>query len=100
VRSVASVWVCTGRLAFVGVHFGPLAVPAAFKLTSPMHARFAILMHEAAHKLHFSSRRTHALAPRCRDLVVRDSRTSVEGSWANFVAPYRKSSRERGVTLA
>jgi fatty acid desaturase len=53
------VWVWTGLLAFVGAHFGPLAALAAFVLMGPMHARFAILMHEAAHKLLFSSKRAN-----------------------------------------
>ncbi len=37
----------------------PLAYLAAFVLMGPMYARFAILMHEAAHKLLFSNKRVN-----------------------------------------
>jgi fatty acid desaturase len=57
VRAVAMVWTWTGLLAYFGVHFGPLAALGAFVLMGPMHARFAILMHEAAHKLLFTNKR-------------------------------------------
>lgn len=57
VRAVVMVWFWTLGLAYVGVHFGwPVAV-AVFILMGPMHARFAILMHEAAHKLLFTNKR-------------------------------------------
>ena len=37
----------------------PLAYLAAFILMGPMYARFAILMHEAAHKLLFTNKRAN-----------------------------------------
>jgi fatty acid desaturase len=59
VRAVVMVWFWTLALAFAGVHFGWVALVAAFILMGPMHARFAILMHEAAHKLLFTNKRAN-----------------------------------------
>lgn len=56
VRAVTMVWAWTLGLAFLGVHFGIWAAVAVFILMGPMHARFAILMHEAAHKLLFTNK--------------------------------------------
>jgi fatty acid desaturase len=53
VRAIFMVWFWTALLAELGVHFGWIAAIAAFILMGPMHARFAILMHEAAHRLLF-----------------------------------------------
>lgn len=57
VRAVTMVWFWTLALAWLGVHFGWIAALAVFILMGPMHARFAILMHEAAHKLLFTNKR-------------------------------------------
>ena len=43
----------------MGVRFGPFAAIAVFILMGPMHARFAILMHESAHKLLFTNKRAN-----------------------------------------
>jgi fatty acid desaturase len=57
VRAVAMVWVWTALLAYGGVHWGAWAAVVAFVLMGPVHARFAILMHEGAHRLLFSKKR-------------------------------------------
>src|SRR5580704_6357639 len=58
--TVASVWVGVAILIGGAVWLGnPLAYLAAFILMGPMYARFAILMHEAAHKLLFSNKRVN-----------------------------------------
>ena len=59
VRAVTMVWAWTLALAYAGVRFGPWAAAAVFVLMGPMHARFAILMHEAAHKLLFTKKRVN-----------------------------------------
>jgi fatty acid desaturase len=59
VRAVVLVWSWTALLAYLGVHFGWFAAAAGFILMGPLHARFAILMHEAAHKLLFRAKRTN-----------------------------------------
>jgi len=59
VRAVVMVWFWTALLAYAGVRLGPWAALAAFLLMGPMHARFAILMHEAAHRLLFTSKRVN-----------------------------------------
>ncbi len=59
VRAVIMVWAWTLALAWFGVHFGPWAAVGVFVLMGPMHARFAILMHEAAHKLLFTNKRAN-----------------------------------------
>lgn len=55
-RAVSMVWVWTAVLVGLGTH-GPwwLGI-GAFVLMGPMHARFAILMHEAAHRLLFTKK--------------------------------------------
>ncbi len=56
--TVASVWLWVVVLIGGAVWIGnPLAYLAAFILMGPMYARFAILMHEAAHKLLFTNKR-------------------------------------------
>ena len=58
--SVLSVWAGVAILIGGAVLIGnPLAYLAAFLLMGPMYARFAILMHEAAHKLLFSDKRVN-----------------------------------------
>ncbi len=58
--TVASVWVYVAVLVGGAVWIGnPLAYLAAFVLMGPMYARFAILMHEAAHKLLFTDKRVN-----------------------------------------
>ena len=59
VRAVTMVWLWTAALAYCGVRFGPFAALAVFILMGPMHARFAILMHESAHKLLFTNKRAN-----------------------------------------
>ena len=59
VPALLVVWAGTGLLAFAGTHWGPVALVVAFLLMGPMHVRFAILMHEAAHKLLFSAKRAN-----------------------------------------
>jgi fatty acid desaturase len=58
--SVFAVWgwvaVLIGGAVWIG---SPLAYLAAFILMGPMYARFAILMHEAAHKLLFTNKRAN-----------------------------------------
>jgi fatty acid desaturase len=58
--SVVSVW-CFVALIIGGALWldSPLAYLAAFVLMGPMYARFAILMHEAAHKLLFTNKRVN-----------------------------------------
>lgn len=58
-RAVVMVWLWTGLLAYAGARWGLAAAVAAFVLMGPMHARFAILMHEAAHRLLFTKKRTN-----------------------------------------
>ena len=59
VRALVMVWCWTALLAYGGVHWGLLATIAAFVLMGPMHARFAILMHEAAHRLLFTRKKVN-----------------------------------------
>ena len=59
VRAVVMVWFWTALLVYLGANWGPWAALAAFILMGPMHARFAILMHEAAHRLLFSAKKTN-----------------------------------------
>jgi fatty acid desaturase len=58
--SVTAVWfwvvVLIGSAVWIG---NPLAYMAAFLLMGPMNARFAILMHEAAHRLLFTNKRAN-----------------------------------------
>jgi fatty acid desaturase len=58
--TVASVWFWTAVIIGGAVWIGnPLAYLVAFILMGPMYARFAILMHEAAHKLLFTNKRAN-----------------------------------------
>lgn len=57
VRAVTMVWVWTVLTAYLGVKWGLWAALVGFILMGPMHARFAILMHEAAHKLLFTNKK-------------------------------------------
>ena len=59
IRAVTMVWLWTVVLAIVGTRFGWIGAVAAFVLMGPMHARFAILMHEAAHRLLFARKRVN-----------------------------------------
>jgi fatty acid desaturase len=59
VRAVTMVWFWTLAMAWAGVHLGWVAALVVFVLMGPMHARFAILMHEAAHKLLFTNKRVN-----------------------------------------
>ncbi len=54
VRAIFMVWFWTALIAYLGVRWGILAAIAGFVLMGPMHARFAILMHESAHRLLFT----------------------------------------------
>src|ERR1700733_4331262 len=56
--TMAAVWVGVAVLIGGAIWVGnPLAYFAAFILMGPMYARFAILMHESAHKLLFTNKR-------------------------------------------
>lgn len=56
--SVALLWAWPVGMVAVAVWTGNIVVyMAAFVLMGPVHARFAILMHEAAHKLLFTGKR-------------------------------------------
>ena len=57
VRAITMVWVWTALLAYVGSRYGIALAAVAFILMGPMHARFAILMHESAHRLLFTNKR-------------------------------------------
>jgi fatty acid desaturase len=56
--TVASLWLVTIGIVELGVRLSnPWVALACFIAMGPIHARFAILMHEAAHKLLFTSKR-------------------------------------------
>lgn len=58
VWAVASTWAWLAALVAVVVWVGhPLAYVAGIVLATPLHVRFAILMHEAAHRLLFTRKR-------------------------------------------
>lgn len=58
--TVASLWLWVGALIGCAAWIGsPLAYLAAFILMGPMYARFAIVMHDAAHKLLFDDKRVN-----------------------------------------
>ncbi len=58
VVSVAGLWLATALIVELGVRVGNLWLTlACFVAMGPIHARFAILMHEAAHKLLFTAKR-------------------------------------------
>ncbi len=58
--TVASLWLWVAVIIGGAVWLGsPLAYLAAFVLMGPMDARFAIIMHDAAHKLLFENKRVN-----------------------------------------
>jgi fatty acid desaturase len=58
--TVVSVWLWAALIIGAAVWINsPLAYLVAFILMGPMYARFAILMHEAAHKLLFTNKRVN-----------------------------------------
>jgi fatty acid desaturase len=58
--TVASVWCAVVAVVGLAVWLdNPLAYLVAFVLMGPLYARFAILMHEAAHKLLFTNKRVN-----------------------------------------
>ncbi len=58
--SVVGLWLWVASMVGVAVWSGNLFVYlAVFVLMGPVHARFAILMHEAAHKLLFTNKRAN-----------------------------------------
>src|SRR6202140_3629420 len=60
VVTVASLWGWVAVIIGVSVWIdSPWAYLAAFLLMGPMYARFAIVMHEAAHKLLFTNKRAN-----------------------------------------
>lgn len=59
VRAVVMAWVMLLGVSYLGTHFGPFAALAGFIVMGPVHVRFAILMHEAAHKLLFRNKRAN-----------------------------------------
>jgi fatty acid desaturase len=60
--AVVGLWVMAVGDVAAAVWIGhPLAYAAAFVLMVPLYVRFAILMHEAAHKLLFSNKRANDL---------------------------------------
>jgi fatty acid desaturase len=61
VRACTMVWFWTLFIAYFAVHLGPIALVAGFLLMGPMHARFAILMHESAHRLLFTKKKYNDL---------------------------------------
>jgi len=64
VLSVVGLWVAAIGIIELGVRLAdpyPYVAVACFLAMGPIHARFAILMHEAAHKLLFTSKRLNDL---------------------------------------
>jgi fatty acid desaturase len=58
--TVVSLWLVTVGIVELGVRLSnPWVALACFVAMGPIHARFAILMHEAAHKLLFTSKRVN-----------------------------------------
>jgi fatty acid desaturase len=56
--TIVSLWCWTFGIVELGVRLhNPFVLLACFIAMGPIHARFAILMHEAAHKLLFTSKR-------------------------------------------
>ncbi len=62
--SVVGLFVQTGAVVHLAVRWAPWAVVPAFVLMGRAHAQFASLMHEAAHRLLFSHKRTNDLVGR------------------------------------
>jgi fatty acid desaturase len=57
--TVASVWLMAAGLVAFAIWLGPVGFAIAFVLMVPLYVRFAILMHEAAHKLLFTNKRVN-----------------------------------------
>jgi len=55
--TVLSVWLMAAALVWFACRLGPVGFAIAFVLMVPVYVRFAILMHEAAHKLLFTNKR-------------------------------------------
>ncbi len=64
VRAVVMVWFWTLSLMWLGTHSGVVGLIVVVILMGPMHARFAILMHEAAHKLLFTKKQWNDIVGR------------------------------------
>lgn len=62
--SVVSLYLQTGLVIWAAVAWSPWAIPPAFLLMGRAHAQFASLMHEAAHRLLFRSKRINDFAGR------------------------------------
>jgi fatty acid desaturase len=59
-RTVAGLWIAVAGLVGLAAWANrPVVYLVAFVAMGPVHARFAVLMHEAAHKLLFSARRVN-----------------------------------------
>ena len=56
-RAVVMVWLWTALLVEVGARWNIYAALGVFLLMGPMHVRFAILMHESAHRLLFTKKK-------------------------------------------
>jgi len=58
--SVVALWLCVAALVAIATQWSRWwIVLAAFLLMGPIHVRFAILMHEAAHRLLFTSKQVN-----------------------------------------
>ncbi|MEI8126538.1 MAG: fatty acid desaturase [Actinomycetota bacterium] len=88
VRAVVMVWFWTLALMYAGTHLGWLGLILAFILEGPMHARFAILMHESAHKLLFSKKRWNDLVGKW--LVAYPSFVPIEAYRRSHFAHHRE----------
>ena len=62
--SVVGLFVQTAVIIVVGVRWAPWTVVPAFLLMGRTHAQFASLMHESAHRLLFSNKRTNDVVGR------------------------------------
>ena len=59
VRAVFMAWAWLVGLSYAGTHLSWYGALVAFFVMGPIHVRFAILMHEAAHKLLFRNKRVN-----------------------------------------
>lgn len=57
VRAVVMAWVWLAALSWMGTRDSLMLAAVAFVAMGPIHVRFAILMHEAAHRLLFRSKK-------------------------------------------
>lgn len=62
--SVVGLYVQVGIILWASVRWSPWIVPVSFVLMGRVHAQFASLMHEAAHRLLFSNRRLNDVVGR------------------------------------